>query len=377
MAADHFALGLCERAGYGGAGARETFDLFEMIALDFGDVDGALGYEDEQIDATPLARTIRAAAHTKLSHPSVRARRDALFGTQLSTTTAIAPPAGFAATGMVFACPRCAIRFPARDACPRCGSPGVADLREPAERSRFLRALSRRSTVARRGPVRRYLPPAAIGAGSAGFSLYLLLTGASAGNALAGGMIVLLIAGLLYVVVSGIAADASEGRWPSLVLEPVATAALGSGTEESRRGHVHVRFSVRAPLSGRPCAAWRVMGKGPSGPIDDAGLGGFDVHLDGRAVARVEAAWGFVDLGPMEAPTTRIPDDALADFLRPRGRLPQGAACALSEAVLVEGDEVEVRGVADVELITDGMRESHEIRVFRSSPTIRALAKQR
>jgi hypothetical protein len=245
----------------------------------------------------------------------------------------------YALTGRVLACGRCAVRFAAADRCPRCGSGVVADLREPEARAR----------------------PAVVGGAALAVGVAAVIA-----PQLAAGM-----AGVLVFVVALHRFLAFRPARPRRELAPLPAARHLAGAGPRVAGHVHVVRAVTSPLGGRACAAFRLTGIGPGGLIDDAEVGVFDVMRVGRAVARVDGAHALVDLGAMPAVTPRAVDGRLVDFLRARGDLPDGAGCALAEAVLLEGDPVEVAGAATVEIVASGPRETHEQLVFREWAAIR------
>jgi hypothetical protein len=136
------------------------------------------------------------------------------------------------------------------------------------------------------------------------------------------------------------------------------------------RGQVHVRRAVSSP-SGTPCAAWQVVGAGPGGPLDDAGVGAFEVWDDGQLVATVDIADAFVELGSLPDPAAVPISGALADMLRVRAPLLRGDRCSFAEGLLLEGDRVEVSGLATDVAIGDGLRAMEEIPSFQDWATIR------
>ncbi len=242
----------------------------------------------------------------------------------------LAPP-GCTATEMVVACARCPVRFPPGQPCPRCGGTELIDLRVPRARRRFLE--------------QRMSPPTD------------------------GGLLALL--GRIFRR----AAD-DGATWGTLELRPLPAAPARTAGEVRTWGRVQVRRSLQSPVAGRRCAAWRLHGLGPSGVIDDAAVGAFDLLAEGGIVARVDAEGAFVDLGAAGPLELRHMEGAVAAVLRARGRVPDHASCALVETLLLDGSLVEVLGPASTEIATDGVRGAAEVLVYRDWPVIRLTGLQ-
>lgn len=133
------------------------------------------------------------------------------------------------------------------------------------------------------------------------------------------------------------------------------------------RGRVRVTEPIPSPLAHAPCAAFRLVGEGPLGPVDDAGGTSFELTTEGGPV-RVELGRGSVDV-PVEAVARTVrPDRSLARFLEERGIYPDRGPVRLAEGLLRDGDVVEVEGQLDSELASDGYRGTHRIRVLREHP---------
>ena len=231
-------------------------------------------------------------------------------------------------------------------------------------RARFLR------TYLREGPSHQgALGRVAAGSLAAlGGGALLVAVGAGAAAAIAALGVLGLSAGAL------LREDARRDRTARLELRPLPVAPPRSGAEERIRGTVVLRRPVRSLVGETPCAAWRMTGAGPSGIVDDAAVGEFDLHDGGRVVARVDAPHAFVDLGPVTAALAmRALEGSVADALRARGRVPDHASGALAEVLLEEGQTVEVAGPAHREIVNDGMRGADEIWVFREWPMIRRV----
>jgi Zn-dependent protease with chaperone function len=79
-AADDHAMLLCEKAGYDRARCLSAFDILLEDALDHGDVDGALGADDELPDGDEAPRWLSTARKLlrRRSHPPIAERRNRL-----------------------------------------------------------------------------------------------------------------------------------------------------------------------------------------------------------------------------------------------------------------------------------------------------------
>jgi hypothetical protein len=373
LAADRRALELCREAGYGDESARQAFALLERVRLDREPHEHPADPSD-----APVPGLLAILHEGRRTTPAVHERRQALFASRPVEAPAEAAAGlmvrpGMAATNMVVACAGCSVRFSPAPCCPRCGGLEIHDLREAKERRGLLRLLYSRAIRVIQMPSEAKLP-AAIGAvAAAGFALYLFWAGATLIDMLAGGLLVGLAALITVILVSRIGRDVLDDmtsvRHPALVPIAAAPPLRLDARVTSVRGRLHVSREARSPIHGRPCAAWRLSGAGPCGPVDDAGVGRFDIMDGGALRARVEAVEAFVDLVVDEpAPVELTP--RLADFFRMRGPL-SGAECVLAESFLIEGDDVEVTGVAEKVMVSDGLRGTLEIDVFRAWPTIR------
>ena len=109
-----------------------------------------------------------------------------------------------------------------------------------------------------------------------------------------------------------------------------------------------------APISGSPCLAWRLVGTGPAGAIDDSDFVPFElVSDDGRV--RVSADAAAVDLAALGREHTKLPGPALLELSR-RWTFPGHGRVRVREAVLRSGDRVEVRGARVEMLRSEGYR---------------------
>ena len=149
----------------------------------------------------------------------------------------------------------------------------------------------------------------------------------------------------------------AEG-WRPIAVHP---APQTGGPRLSVRGRVRVESPITSPVGRRPCAVWRLLGDAPTGPIDDAGGTSFEVVTSTGSVW-VELGHAAVDLRVPPAVPVRV-GKTLAELLRERGCLTVPDRLTLSEAVLAEGDEVVVEGVADA--TPDAAYRSRYGRIFR------------
>lgn len=275
-------------------------------------------------------------------------------------------------------CVPCAVRFANRPTCPRCGEPSV-DLGSLAARSvarSKLRRLTFWSWLTR--PVRRISPGWYIGCSVTGIIVLTLGIGIALGfsfdspwPALAAYFVVPTVCTVVWVLVLP---DPSEfGKKGSEGLPRVARRLRLHRLEpgdpvQPVRGRVALREPVRSPLDGESCAAFRLLGQAGRIEIDDAGVGRFEVLVDGepQAVVAVEAAGVMLEVGePKPAEGT----DELHEFLRLRGAEP-GDPLNLAEAVLRDGDEVVVSGRATPIDRADGggYRSTAQVMAFEDEP---------
>ncbi len=131
------------------------------------------------------------------------------------------------------------------------------------------------------------------------------------------------------------------------------------------RGRVRIVEAAIAPLSSRPCAAFRITGTAHGGVVDDAGGGVFDVVRDGEEPVRIALGPATVDLPIEVAPVPVDPTAALARFLDQRGVSGSLGPATLAEAVLVEDDPVEITAVIESTTRPSGYRSTEPLRVAR------------
>lgn len=129
-------------------------------------------------------------------------------------------------------------------------------------------------------------------------------------------------------------------------------------------GRVRTPEPVASPLGHVPCAAFRLVGQGPRGEVDDAGGRSFDVITEEGPV-KVVLGEAWLDLPVAGAPVTVRPDERLRRFLSDRGIYPELGPVRLAEGVLRDGDSVEIEGRAEEMVTSEGYRAAGRVRVFR------------
>ena len=161
--------------------------------------------------------------------------------------------------------------------------------------------------------------------------------------------------------------DAPELRYRALE-SPVVRE---SAERVSELGRVRARGTITAPISGRPCVAWRLVGEGPRGPIDDArGVPFVLVAEDGGPEVEVDATIASIDLPVPDAEPLVLqdPDAELAAWLRARGADPAAGTVVVREAILEEGAAIEVIGTSRRVTRADGYRGSSTQDVLADVP---------
>lgn len=298
-------------------------------------------------------------------------------------------------TDRTLVCAPCRLRFArAAERCPTCGAEGL-DLRDPGacaravtlleaaprRRSEPMRALRAGWRVAGAGgqwlfrrlferPVdkrlsRVFLVPAVLG-GVAQFAAFLKLgIGAAVILGLLGMvstlMFAVMFAATLYAMLFAlvylpIATLLAVLRGLELLVlrvigrpsgpVPLQLAPLPPPRVDERvRGRVRCAAPTRSP-GGVVCVAWRVVGQGPSGPIDDAGGVGFELDgADGAVLVEI-AEGATIDVAVTGAAgSPQLPAISVG-----------AGATSVCEGVIRVGDEVEVGGPCDVDTESAGYR---------------------
>lgn len=292
-------------------------------------------------------------------------------------------------------CAHCAVRFPSADRCPRCGGTELFELTRPRARRRALRAIRRPRS--RRTP--RHWPQRLV-------SLYLrygivLLTavGALLGWRLGGTWITSFIFGLaafwialalffvggalLYLLGSMGRLASGAVRAGARLASPAARRTrrriltiddqelLASPEVRELRGRVRqTGTTLRSPLGQVDCVAWRLVGSGPVGDVDDARAVAFDVVGEDGSVVRVEPSPATLAVEVEGPPSEVEPPAALADFLAERGVYPERGPVRLAEAVLEEGARVVVEGNLEAGAAPDGSQPAPVMRERPGAPLV-------
>jgi hypothetical protein len=283
-------------------------------------------------------------------------------------------------------CIPCGLRI-STPACPKCREPVLHDLARRGKSDATLRRSLRRYQAELR-PVRvrplsraidvlgRVSQPVAlvsataIGAAVGGWFVFHQMFALAFKLFCAAGIGAWLVLSLASIAVEAALETRRDGLLepspPQLELEPH-RAIDPSLKRETARGRVRVLEAVAAPLSGERCAAFRLLGSGANGAIDDAGAGVFElVSADGPV--RVEAAHATVELEDFGRRKSLVPEGALLAFLRARAAALSPGQVHVEEALLRDGDEVIVEGTCELAPDGGGYRESASARVFRELP---------
>ena len=94
---------------------------------------------------------------------------------------------------------------------------------------------------------------------------------------------------------------------------------------------------ITSPLTGAPCAAWRIVGSSSKDTIDDALATAFEVVGDAAGPVRVDAGTALVIVETRKV-GAGAPDEASRAWLAERAIDPEHLA--LEEGVLADGDAV-------------------------------------
>ena len=150
---------------------------------------------------------------------------------------------------------------------------------------------------------------------------------------------------------AAIAADAAN----PMEMVPAAPSSAAAGDRLALRGTVRVAQPITSPLGHAACAAFRVVGDGPLGVVDDGGVTAFEIVGD-HGVAEIRAGAAAIGLDVTKVPAVVRPDVALRRFLAERGIFPEMGPLRLAESVLADGEEVEVVGQAEMRRRAEGYR---------------------
>jgi hypothetical protein len=293
-------------------------------------------------------------------------------------------------TDLTTLCPRCVARIPKAKRCARCGETKLFDLADAGQRNRALARIGRATRLGSRAS--SFVERALLGylrwgvatvtglaflvelviSGSTSLAVTFALLAFIAQAVLAGaGFAVFGVYSLLFDAVSWFYTRARMGRDDErlaalpriLVAEPLA---LPPTNRERAIGRVRVAEPIDSLLRHEPCAAFRLIGEGPRGAVDDAGGTDFDVVSE-DGIARVILGDARIDLPIDSTPATVRPDAALRAFLDARGIFPDRGPVRLAEGALREGDWVEIEGRARGVTESDGYRGAVHVRVFEET----------
>lgn len=256
-------------------------------------------------------------------------------------------------TDQLTMCPDCAIRFARSPACPRCAAPSVDMTSEPERRAALqkLRRLTRWSQLTR--PLRRPSPGLYVGSLVTGIIVLTLGIGTALVlwfDSPALGMVAYFLVPTVCTVLWVLFLPGADELTERLRPLPSVTRPLRLHRVERKpavnpvRGRVALLEPVRSPLGGARCAAFRLVGRAGPIEIDDAGIGRFEVVVEGepRAVVSVGAAGVLLEVA---VPTSVESTERLVEFLRPRG-VESTEPVRAAEAILRDGDPVLVVGGA-------------------------------
>lgn len=270
-------------------------------------------------------------------------------------------------------CASCAARLPATDHCPRCGGHDLFDLQRASARRKALAAL-RRQRLGRAEPIRL---GETLSAWYIKYGLVLLTAlGAYVGWRWAdGSVLTAFVVGLatLWGAVAAFFVAAGAYSLVALVMRAVIGSVLWAvrrmdperrsgipwliASDEQEllpehglselRGTVRVLEPLTSPVQQTPCAAFRLVGHGPLGEIDDAGATPFELETEDGERVRVEPDPAWVALEVEERAQPVQLDDRLRRFLEQRGLFPERGEVRVAEAVLRDGDPVVVEGALE------------------------------
>ncbi|MEM9192928.1 MAG: hypothetical protein AAGF12_27380 [Myxococcota bacterium] len=279
-------------------------------------------------------------------------------------------------------CTACRLRFAPRDTCPACdGSRTVYDMRREDERERAADVLSH---MVSRGVTREW-----IGLGGPAVrsrprrrqlvAIFLVLALVVVSPLLSVRMrlgpvgLPLVILGLSFLWVlgrRGLAALLSRRERQPFELSPLDPDMVPAAKAIRVRGRIRSPNRLQAPLSGESCVAARVVGSTFGGTVDDALGQSFDLETEDGAIYKVDLGQDgapshvWIDLAVQDVPKPVDPSARLEGFLSRRGLFPSEGPLVLAEAVLRDGDLVEVQGVVEPQPVTEGYRDVDYVETF-------------
>jgi len=132
-------------------------------------------------------------------------------------------------------------------------------------------------------------------------------------------------------------------------------------------GQVRAETLLRSPLAHSDCVAYRIVGRGPMGPIDEGAGCAFQLELDDGAMLRVETNPSSIDVVVSDEARALRPDAELSRFLEARGAFPERGPLHLAEGVIRDGDRVVVEGTMVDVRADDGYRGRRVERTVRET----------
>jgi hypothetical protein len=125
------------------------------------------------------------------------------------------------------------------------------------------------------------------------------------------------------------------------------------------RGEAHADEHLIAPLSKRPCLAWRVLGRHSRGDIDDgACVAKMQIRAADGTETELQGEHAWLDLPLTAKPDAVTIDEPFSAYLAQRGF--DGTDLTLAEAILEQGDHVEVRAARANRVVTQAYRAAEE-----------------
>jgi len=285
-------------------------------------------------------------------------------------------------------CTACRARFSAAqsEACPICErEQTVHDGRGAQERDRAMQVLAHR-----RGGGRGWIgldgAPSGTGSRKRGLIALAAVMGGAILVVILGAQLgfspivplVLLGAGVFgWVVLRPMVVARQSG--PTLELA-IHTPTPGKRSDEARRlrGRVRILEGVPAPVSGEPCAAFRVVGHAHGGQIDDAGGGVIEIvpESDDGPPVRIDLSAATISIDVANPPRVVQASPGLGRFLEERWLFPDAGPIRIAEATLVDGDSIELDAVILEETTPQGYRQTKVAHVAEDQAATRAIVRR-
>lgn len=277
-----------------------------------------------------------------------------------------------------FLCIACRARTSDARACPLCGgAAALVDVRDEAARERAFRQL-RRSPRTRGGAswigldrAQRRTRARSHGLAALVVVLALTLAAPAAAPALFGvspvtAVLAILLAVLVFVLGRHLHRTFTAMRDAALELSVAeAPRPVAEDARVTIRGRVRLLEPLVAPLTGTPCAGYRLVGETRGGAVDDAWIGTFEIVGDEGGPVRVEPGGATLDVAVASPLRDVTPTAALRAFLDARGLFPGDLPTMLAEATIEDGAEVELVGALEDATLARGYRATEAVRVAR------------